>query len=210
MKAGVPWSVKGVEPEAREAAKAKARRAGLTLGAWLNQVIRESGGVELQDSELQRWVGENDEGEPGPDLSEVTTRIDALEQLQNQANREIEQALVENWRRATGEDPPTDAFANATMAISIELGKRFDFMVYPNRTHSISEGSGTSLHVQALIARYFLDHLTPGSKPTKVSSINSATLSTRLCASGCAARINATRRSRRSGRDQTAGCPGGR
>jgi dipeptidyl-peptidase-4 len=46
----------------------------------------------------------------------------------------------------------------------VELGKPFDFMVYPNRTHGISEGSGTSLHVHALIARYFLDHLTPGSK----------------------------------------------
>jgi len=43
MKAQIPWSVKGVEPGAREAAKAAARRAGLTLGAWLNQVIRETG-----------------------------------------------------------------------------------------------------------------------------------------------------------------------
>jgi localization factor PodJL len=43
MKAQIPWSVKGVEPEAREAAKVAARRAGLTLGAWLNQVIRDSG-----------------------------------------------------------------------------------------------------------------------------------------------------------------------
>jgi len=46
----------------------------------------------------------------------------------------------------------------------IALGKPFDFMVYPNRTHSISEGEGTSLHVQSLIARYFLDHLPPGAK----------------------------------------------
>ena len=46
----------------------------------------------------------------------------------------------------------------------IELGKPFDFMVYPNRTHGISEGSGTSLHVHSLIARYFLDHLAPGPK----------------------------------------------
>ena len=44
----------------------------------------------------------------------------------------------------------------------VELGKPFDLMVYPNRTHAISEGPGTSLHVHALIARYFLEHLTPG------------------------------------------------
>jgi dipeptidyl-peptidase-4 len=47
----------------------------------------------------------------------------------------------------------------------VELGKPFDFMAYPNRTHSISEGAGTSLHVQSLIARYFLEHLPPGPKP---------------------------------------------
>src|SRR5262249_33763302 len=95
MKSGVPWSVKGVEPEAREAAKAKARRAGLTLGAWLNQVIRDSGGIELADAEMRRWVGEDDDTDlqPHPDLSAVHDRIATLERLQADANREIEQAL---------------------------------------------------------------------------------------------------------------------
>ena len=39
MKPGIPWSVKGIEPEARAAAKLAARRAGITLGEWLNSVI---------------------------------------------------------------------------------------------------------------------------------------------------------------------------
>lgn len=39
MKPGIPWSVKGIEPEAREAAKHAARRAGMTLGEWLNTII---------------------------------------------------------------------------------------------------------------------------------------------------------------------------
>ena len=47
MRPGVPWSVKGIEPEAREAAKQAARRAGVTLGAWLNQVIMETGTDEV-------------------------------------------------------------------------------------------------------------------------------------------------------------------
>ena len=47
MRSGVPWSVKGIEPEAREAAKQAARRAGVTLGAWLNQVIMEGGTDEV-------------------------------------------------------------------------------------------------------------------------------------------------------------------
>ena len=44
----------------------------------------------------------------------------------------------------------------------IALGKPFDAMVYPNRTHAISEGPGTTLHVYRLIARYFLDNLPAG------------------------------------------------
>lgn len=42
MKPAVPWSVKGVEPEAREAAKRAARGSGMTLGAWLTRKIQES------------------------------------------------------------------------------------------------------------------------------------------------------------------------
>ena len=44
----------------------------------------------------------------------------------------------------------------------VELGKKFDTMVYPNRTHSISEVKGTTPHVCKLIGRYFLEHLPPG------------------------------------------------
>jgi dipeptidyl-peptidase-4 len=43
----------------------------------------------------------------------------------------------------------------------IELGKPFDMMAYPNRTHNISEGPGTTAHLYHLIARYFVDHLPP-------------------------------------------------
>ena len=39
MKFGVPWSVKGIRPEARETAKEAARRSGMSLGDWLNAVI---------------------------------------------------------------------------------------------------------------------------------------------------------------------------
>jgi dipeptidyl-peptidase 4 len=44
----------------------------------------------------------------------------------------------------------------------VELGKPFDLMVYPNRSHSISEGQGTTAHIYQLIGRYFVTHLPPG------------------------------------------------
>jgi dipeptidyl-peptidase-4 len=40
----------------------------------------------------------------------------------------------------------------------VALGKPFDLMVYPNRSHAISEGEGTTLHVYSLIARYLTEH----------------------------------------------------
>ncbi len=43
MTAGAPWSVKGIDPKAREIAKDLARRSGMTLGEWLNQMIVEGG-----------------------------------------------------------------------------------------------------------------------------------------------------------------------
>lgn len=44
----------------------------------------------------------------------------------------------------------------------IELGKPFDYMVYPNRDHGLREGTGTEVHVRMLIARYLLEHLPRG------------------------------------------------
>lgn len=41
MNKAVPWSIKGVGFDARDAAKEAARRAGMTLGEWLNSVIAE-------------------------------------------------------------------------------------------------------------------------------------------------------------------------
>lgn len=46
----------------------------------------------------------------------------------------------------------------------IALGKPFDVMMYPNRTHAIAEGAGTTVHIHRLIARYFLQHLPPGAR----------------------------------------------
>ena len=44
----------------------------------------------------------------------------------------------------------------------IELGKPFDYMVYPNRNHGLREGRRTVVHVRMLIIRYLLEHLPRG------------------------------------------------
>lgn len=44
----------------------------------------------------------------------------------------------------------------------IELGKQFDFMEYPNRTHALAEGPGTVAHFYGLLTRYLTEHLPAG------------------------------------------------
>ena len=44
----------------------------------------------------------------------------------------------------------------------VEMGKPFDYMVYPNRNHGLSEGPGTLVHVRMLIARYLMENLPAG------------------------------------------------
>ncbi|MEP6990713.1 MAG: S9 family peptidase [bacterium] len=46
----------------------------------------------------------------------------------------------------------------------VELGKPFDMMVYPNRTHCICEGAGTTVHVYSLLTRYLLTNLPAGGR----------------------------------------------
>jgi len=43
----------------------------------------------------------------------------------------------------------------------IELGKPVDMMVYPNRSHSLTEGKGTAYHQHVSMGRYFYEHLKP-------------------------------------------------
>lgn len=57
-------------------------------------------------------------------------------------------------------------YQNAEMLINalVKYNKQFQFMAYPNRTHSISEGQGTTLHLTTLYTNYLRAHCPPGAK----------------------------------------------
>jgi localization factor PodJL len=80
MKPGIPWSVKGIEQEARVAAKDAARRSGMTLGEWLSSLILETAGGE--DDLDRRYggtrLGERAALEPGTGEGAVKGRLDQL------------------------------------------------------------------------------------------------------------------------------------
>lgn len=48
MNGSPPWQIDDVEPEAREAAKLAARRAGIDIGAWLTNTIMAAAAAELK------------------------------------------------------------------------------------------------------------------------------------------------------------------
>jgi dipeptidyl-peptidase 4 len=58
-----------------------------------------------------------------------------------------------------------------TMAIAKEIAdlvaanKRFTMMAYPNRSHGISEGEGTSLHLYDLMTNFLARNLPSGPRP---------------------------------------------
>jgi dipeptidyl-peptidase-4 len=60
----------------------------------------------------------------------------------------------------------TQALINALVAAN----KQFSMFAYPNRSHSISEGPGTSKHLFGLLTRYLNDKLPAGPAPATTSS----------------------------------------
>ena len=64
----------------------------------------------------------------------------------------------------TGDDNVHSQGTEALINRLIELGKPFDMMAYPNRTHGIYEGAGTTLHVYSLLTRYLMDHVPVGER----------------------------------------------
>ena len=49
----------------------------------------------------------------------------------------------------------TETLVNAL----VKANKPFQLMVYPNRTHCICEGDGTTVHLYSLLTKYLTEHL---------------------------------------------------
>ncbi|MDE0385816.1 MAG: hypothetical protein OXI22_18180 [Defluviicoccus sp.] len=68
----VAWQIKGIKPETRAAVREAARRAGVSIGAWTNEVLhREAVAALTGDRNLPVPVIEDQ-------LAELTRRVDRL------------------------------------------------------------------------------------------------------------------------------------
>lgn len=91
-----PWSVKGIEARAREAALSAARSEGITLGDYLNRLLLEAEAEDKDMSLPQRQTS----AASGPananleELEKITRRIEAVEARSTLAITGIDQSVV--------------------------------------------------------------------------------------------------------------------
>ncbi len=114
MKPGIPWSVKGIGPDMREAAKHAARRSGMTVGEWLNAVILDQSNATTEppappETPSVKIFSSAPARPASAPADETTLRLeDIAQQLARLAQRDRETASI-NY------DPPAAAQAEQDM-----------------------------------------------------------------------------------------------
>ncbi|NQV59440.1 MAG: hypothetical protein HQ502_07225 [Alphaproteobacteria bacterium] len=87
-----PWSVKGVRPECREAAKVAARKSNLTIGEWMNVAIMNAAKKSVQGEDAEPASNQL----PALPLHELTQAIKSLsEDIRLQAQHQVHDAGVD-------------------------------------------------------------------------------------------------------------------
>jgi localization factor PodJL len=145
--AAAPWSVKGIDPKAREVAKDLARRSGMTLGEWLNTMIMddEDDGVQplprrphaaetfdrrgrsrrLDDAyEMEgRSYGRDDETlqRVAASVDAIAARLEAAERRSTIAIQGVDQAVSGLVRRMEAQDQQAGQYGRRIDDISDEL-----------------------------------------------------------------------------------------
>lgn len=126
MTSGAPWSVKGINPRAREIAKDLARRDGVTLGEWINRMILDDEAPKTADEpppslgvlEMPRSGADSNTpsrleavGHPADDVGRVagaldalSDRIEAAERRQTGALANIDQSVRDALQRLDAAD----------------------------------------------------------------------------------------------------------
>ncbi|OYX55741.1 MAG: hypothetical protein B7Y86_12375 [Brevundimonas subvibrioides] len=145
--AAAPWSVKGIDPKAREVAKDLARRSGMTLGEWLNTMIMddEDDGVQplprrphaaetfdrrgrsrrLDDAyePESRSYGRDDETlqRVAASVDAIAARLEAAERRSTIAIQGVDQAVSGLVRRMEAQDQQAGQYGRRIDDISDEL-----------------------------------------------------------------------------------------
>ncbi|HEX2762040.1 MAG TPA: hypothetical protein VHM27_16070, partial [Rhizomicrobium sp.] len=136
MRAELPWTVAGIPPEAREAARAAARREGLSVGEWLTRrILRGFPDIEeeLTDTEerapsgasLDSW-GIPPSAASRRDTDTLIARVDRSESESNESWRHIEDQLRGLGRRMDSSERIQDENSRRFSNSAQEQSKGFD------------------------------------------------------------------------------------
>lgn len=115
------WSIEGVRPECREAAKIAARRANLSLGDWLNRTIMATVRDELGPADKPARAPQL----PALPMAELVSAIELLAtEVKHQNRRTLEE--VQQRSRELAEhafEPVAQSVANLERNLDAKLGK---------------------------------------------------------------------------------------
>ncbi len=122
MKPGLPWSIKGIEPDAREAAKQAARRSGMTLGEWLNSRILDESD-ETSAPMAARSLPQHRDKPAASTLERTANRLeDIAEQLARLSQRD--QGITSRLGLQAAERDDTDPVAYHRVLGRVESNER--------------------------------------------------------------------------------------
>ncbi|HWQ86856.1 hypothetical protein [Brevundimonas sp.] len=170
MSAAAPWSVKGIEPKAREIAKDLARRSGMTLGEWLNTIIMEDGDDDEGVVPLSRRPhaaesyerrgrsrrmddayggADNQLDRLGASIDAIAARLEAAERRSTIAIQGVDQAVSGLVRRLDNQDQSDKAHVRRIDDIAEELReghrrlRRFEQEVGPQTAETFGKVEAT-------------------------------------------------------------------
>src|SRR6202158_1362193 len=101
MKSGGPWNLRGLRPEAREAVRTAARRSGVSVGEWLNDVIEPD---EEDDDDEATLFSDYDDGDDDERPRRSRSRRDEREPRRRDDDRESRRHSDQRGGRGRDED----------------------------------------------------------------------------------------------------------
>ncbi len=115
MRKAAPWSIDGIKPDIREAAREAARRQGLTLGEWLNDIIAE------QAFELDI---DADEMNSDDRLEAITARLHQLDDRDERQDRPYRARSLSRDDRDDDRDDDPPRFTRSASVLYDDLEER--------------------------------------------------------------------------------------
>ena len=145
-----PWSVKGIDARAREAARERARQEGMTLGEYLNSLILKGGEVGAQDIVAPIAAPKPKPQAGASSLNKLVSRIEAAEARSTLAITGIDQSVVGLLKRI--EDAETEHIAMARHVDGVIDDIRSTYDALRDKVRKIEEDDSAEQNLEALKA----------------------------------------------------------